>query len=451
VRKRIPPPDVHLTIPQSDVYNSQKRFRVLVAGRRFGKTFLACEELLRAATRKDFSRTPVYDRACWYLAPTYKQAKRVAWKPLKALTRPYWRSRPNETDLSIVLKCGAVIALRGADNYDNLRGEGLDFAVMDEFADMHREAWTEVIRPMLSDRMGKALFIGTPKGRNNFYDLWQAAREKPDWAAFQFTTEDGGNVTREEIESSASDLDEKTFRQEYQGSFENMATGAIYYAFDRELNIAPQGFLNVNQLCWALDFNVDPMCSVIAQIEESGTRAEALMGRRCATVRVLSEICLPDSNIREACAEFAKRAGVYAEHRGQVRVNVYGDAAGNARTHAGASDWELVREYFRHDSRFVFNFKVPSADPPVKDRVTAVNSMLCNSLGEARLFVDPKCKELIRDFEQVAWKPDASGNLTASVDKRDPRRTHVSDALGYLIHREFPVQQRGGPQSNVLF
>jgi hypothetical protein len=190
---------------------------------------------------------------------------------------------------------------------------------------------------------------------------------------------------------------------------------------------------------------------VIAQIEESGTRAEALMGRRCATVRVLSEICLPDSNIREACAEFAKRAGVYAEHRGQVRVNVYGDAAGNARTHAGASDWELVREYFRHDSRFVFNFKVPSADPPVKDRVTAVNSMLCNSLGEARLFVDPKCKELIRDFEQVAWKPDASGNLTASVDKRDPRRTHVSDALGYLIHREFPVQQRGGPQSNVLF
>jgi hypothetical protein len=444
------PVEITLRPPQGDVFNCTKRFRVLVAGRRFGKTFLACTELLRASIDPDFSQTPISERVSWYLAPTYKQAKRVAWKPLKALTRPYWRKRPNETDLSIELKCGAVIALRGADNYDNLRGEGLDFVVPDEFADMHPEAWTEVIRPMLSDRLGKALFIGTPKGMGYFYDLWQEARLKPDWAAFQFTTEDGGNVSREEIESSAADLDEKTFRQEYQGSFENMATGAIYYAFDRALNIAPQGFLNSNQLCWALDFNVDPMCSVIAQIEESGTRAEALMGRRGATVRVLSEICLPDSNIREACAEFAKRAGVYAESRGQIRVNVYGDAAGNARTHVGASDWELVREYFRHDSRFVLNFKVPSADPPVKDRVTAVNSMLCNSLGEARLFVDPKCKELTRDFEQVAWKPDASGNLTASVDKRDPRRTHVSDALGYLIHREFPVRQRGGPQSEVL-
>jgi Terminase large subunit, T4likevirus-type, N-terminal len=444
------PVRISLRPPQGDVFNCTKRFRALVAGRRFGKTFLACTELLRAAIDPEFSRTPVSERVCWYVAPTYKQAKRVAWKVLKALTRPYWRTRPNETDLSIQLKCGAVIALRGADNYDNLRGEGLDFVVMDEVADMRKEAWTEVIRPMLSDRLGRALFIGTPKGMGFFYDLWQEARLKPDWAAFQFTTEDGGNVSPEEIQSSAADLDEKTFRQEYQGSFENMATGAIYYAFERALNIAPQGFLNSSQLCWALDFNVDPMCSVIVQIDESGTRAEALMGRRGATVRVLDEICLPDSNIREACAEFAKRAGPWAAQRGQIRVNVYGDAAGNARTHAGASDWEVVREYFRHDSRFILNFKVPSADPPVKDRVTAVNSMLCNSLGEARLFADPKCRELARDFEQVAWKPDASGNLTASMDKRDPRRTHVSDALGYLINREFPVRQRGGPQSEVL-
>jgi hypothetical protein len=445
------PVRISLRPPQGDVFHCTKRFIALVAGRRFGKTFLACVSLLRAAIDPDFSRTPIPERVCWYVAPTYKQAKRVAWKHLKALTRPYWGRRPNETDLSIELKCGAVIALRGADNYDNLRGEGLDFVVMDEVADMHPEAWTEVIRPMLSDRLGKALFIGTPKGMGFFYDLWQEARLKPDWAAFQFTTEDGGNVSHEEILSSAADLDEKTFRQEYQGSFENMATGAIYYAFDKQLNIAPQAFLSSNQLCWALDFNVDPMCSVIAQIEESGTRAQALMGERGATVHVLSEICLADSNIREACAEFAKRAGVYAEQRCPIRVNVYGDAAGNARTHAGASDWELVREYFRNDNRFVFNFKIPSADPPVKDRVTAVNSMLCNSLGEARLFADPRCKELARDFQQVAWKPDASGNLTASMDKSDKRRTHVSDALGYLIHREFPVRQRGGPQSQVLF
>jgi Terminase large subunit, T4likevirus-type, N-terminal len=441
---------VKLRPPQTDVFLSPKRFRVLVAGRRFGKTYLSTVELMRAATDPAFTSTPVAERLIWYVAPTYKQAKQNAWNPLKKLTQPHWRRRPNETGLSIELKWGARIELRGADNYDALRGVGLDFVVFDEYADMKPEAWTEIMRPALSDRQGKALWIGTPRGFSHFHDLWTKAAAMPDWAAFRFTSLEGGNIPEAEILAAAADVDEKTFRQEYEAAFENMATGACYYAFDRALNLAPQGYQSSNQLCWALDFNVDPMCSVIAQIEDSASRADALMGRRAATVRVLDEICLPDSNIREACAEFARRAAPYAALKGSVRVNVYGDAAGNSRTHAGASDWELVREYFRNDSRFVLTFKVPSADPPVKDRLTAVNSMLCNSLGEARLFLDPKCRELARDFEQVAWKPDASGNLTAQIDKRDPRRTHFSDSLGYLIWREFPVRERGGPQASPL-
>lgn len=441
---------ITLRPPQGEVFTSPARFRVLVAGRRFGKTYLSTVELLRAALDPAFTSTPVADRKCWYIAPTYKQAKRITWKQIKALTRPYWRRRPNETELSIELRWGATIALRGADNYENLRGEGLDFIVCDEFKDVRKEAWTEVLRPMLSDRLGKALFIGTPAGMGFFYELWEEARAKPDWAAFRYTTEQGGNVSAAEIQAAAADMDEKTFRQEYHGSFENMAEGALYYAFSRQDNVQPQGYLSANQLCWSLDFNVSPMCSVIAQIEERPSRADALSGKRGAVVRVLDEICLPDSNIREACAEFQKRAGVYAGMRGPIRVNVYGDAAGNARTHAGASDWQLVKDYFRNDPNFSLHFKVPSADPAVKDRVTAVNSMLKNSLGDARLFVDPKCKELIKDFEQVRWKPDASGNLTASVDKRDPKRTHISDALGYLIHAEFPLRAMGGPQSRPL-
>ena len=97
----------------------------------------------------------------WYVAPTYRQAKRVAWKMLKNLTRPYWASPPNETDLSIELTAGGIIALRGADNYDSLRGNGLDFVVLDEYASMSPEAWTEVLRPSLADKQGRALFIGT--------------------------------------------------------------------------------------------------------------------------------------------------------------------------------------------------------------------------------------------------------------------------------------------------
>ena len=244
---------VELRPPQGDVFLSTARFRVLVAGRRFGKTFLACVELLRASIDPDFSLTPPSKRLSWYVAPTYRQAKKDAWRPLKALTRPYWGKRPNETDLSIELRCGARIELRGADNYDRLRGSGLDFLVADEFKDVKKEAWTHALRPMLSDRLGRALFTGTPQGMGYFYELWEEARIKADWAAFQFTSEDGGNISREEIEASAADLDEKTFRQEFQASFENMAAGAIYYAFNRDANIAPQGFLSANQLCWALD------------------------------------------------------------------------------------------------------------------------------------------------------------------------------------------------------
>ena len=97
---------------------------------------------------------------CWYVAPTYKQAKRIAWNPLKQMTRPYWAAKPNETDLRIELTTGGTICLRGADNYDSLRGDGLDFLILDEYASIARQAWTEVLRPALADREGRAQGIG---------------------------------------------------------------------------------------------------------------------------------------------------------------------------------------------------------------------------------------------------------------------------------------------------
>ena len=113
--------EIRLRPPQMLVFTCEKRFRVLVAGRRFGKTYLASIELLRAASSPG--------RMVWYLGPTYKQAKRIVWNRLKELTRPYWKWKPSETDLSITLSWGSVIALRGADQYDSLRGDGLDFVV----------------------------------------------------------------------------------------------------------------------------------------------------------------------------------------------------------------------------------------------------------------------------------------------------------------------------------
>jgi Terminase large subunit, T4likevirus-type, N-terminal len=419
---------ISLKPPQSSVFDCDRRFRLLAAGRRSGKTFLACIELIRAACGPG--------RVAWYVAPTYKMSKRIAWKQLKQLTRPFWASRPNETDLRIELITGGTIALRGADNYDSLRGEGLDFLVLDEFASFSPEAWTEVLRPALSDRVGRALFIGTPKGRNHFYELFQAAREQAGWAAFHYTTEQGGIVSLAELEASRADLDERTYRQEYQASFESLGVGMVYHAFDRAHNVGRVRYDPQFPLLWALDFNINPFCSVLAQTD----------GRR---VHIFDEMVLPNSNTLAACEEFLNRT---KDLPGMpLNVYVYGDATGEQhKTSATRTDWQIVKNFFgRYTDRYQASFHVLRSNPPVKDRINCVNAILRNHAGQYRLAIDPTCKELIADFERVSWKADPHGNSLAELDKSDPRRTHVSDAVGYLIAHKFPMRmlmgERAGP------
>jgi Terminase large subunit, T4likevirus-type, N-terminal len=410
--------------PQWEVFQSDARFRILVAGRRFGKTFLSLVELCRAAWAPG--------RLAWYIGPTYKQAKRVAWKPLKQMTRPYWASKPNETDLRIELIGGGTICLRGADNYDSLRGDGLDFLILDEYASIAREAWPEVLRPALADKKGCALFIGTPRGYNHFYDLSQAARGKPEWATFQFTTEEGGNVAREELESATHELDERTYRQEFQATFENLTAGLVYYAFDRTKNVEPLRYNPEVPLFWSLDFNVNPMCAVIGQREGDH-------------VHILDELVLPDSNTPAACQAFSEWLARSRPHSPfAVHIHTYGDAAGNGRhTSASRTDWQTVDDFFR---RYYCQFtrRVPSSNPLVKDRVNCVNAMLHNQAGHRRLLIDPRCKQLILDLERVHWKSDVHGNALPDIDKSDPMRSHVSDALGYMIACEFGMRGKAG-------
>lgn len=223
---------MHLTLPQSEIYLADTRFRVVVAGRRFGKTFLSSIELVTNAIKGK-------DRHCWYVAPTYKAAKEIAWDMLIGCVPREYIRKTNETSLTIELINGSTISLKGAEKPDNLRGRSLDFVVLDEFADMRPEAWFEVLRPSLSDRQGSAMFIGTPKGRNHFYDLWtRGADKEPNWSSYQFTTIDGGNVSESEIEQAKRDLDERTFNQEYQAQFVNYS-GIIYYNFSRQESVMP--------------------------------------------------------------------------------------------------------------------------------------------------------------------------------------------------------------------
>ena len=156
---------INLRWAQGQIYSSEKRFRVLVAGRRFGKSYLSCVELVRGAIERPGET--------FFIAPTYRMAKDIAWRALKKLVPKVWIHSKNETDLKIELINGSTIELKGTENAMALRGAGLSGVVLDEAAFMDAEVWFEVIRPALADKEGWALFISTPDGTASwFYDLW---------------------------------------------------------------------------------------------------------------------------------------------------------------------------------------------------------------------------------------------------------------------------------------
>ena len=339
-----------------------------------------------------------------------------------------------------------MIQVLGAKDYDSLRGPGLDFAVLDEYAQMSPLAWTEVIRPMLSDRGGHALFIGTPKGFNYFYTLYNDATDPKNaasWAAFTFTTIQGGQVPQQEIDDNRRDLDEKTFRQEFEASFENYA-GRLYYAFNRATNVANVEFNPNYPVLWAMDFNVTPLCSVICQ----------RIGDR---LHVIDEIVLLDSGTLSACNEFRRRTLPWRELRkqqpwdaelllGPLPVLVYGDPAGSAR-HTGAdkTDHQQIKDFFRRaEQDYAMEWRIDSAAPRIRARVTATNARLCNYAGQHSLYLNPRCKRTIADLEQVIWKLDGNRNVLPEPDKTNPDLTHLSDALSYLVWHEWPIRGRVG-------
>jgi len=253
------PEKLSLRWAQGEVFNAKQRFRVLVAGRRFGKSYLSCIELLKAAIDRP-------GETYFYCAPTYRMAKDIAWKEIKKLIPPQWIHAKNETDLKIELINGSLIELKGTENATTLRGRSLAGVVLDEAAFMDSDVWFQVIRPALADKQGWALFISTPDGTASwFYDLWcyVPEDESGDWKRWSFTTIDGGNVPAEEVEAAKSQLDTRTFKQEFEASFENL-TGLVAVSFS-DSNISTEAEdISIAPLLLGVDFNVDPLCGICA-------------------------------------------------------------------------------------------------------------------------------------------------------------------------------------------
>jgi hypothetical protein len=342
---------------------------------------------------------------------------------------------------------GAQVIFRSLDHFERVRGTNLAWFGIDELTYCKPEAWSRLegrLRdPFARQRIGFGCW--TPKGFDWVYEKFiRPDRDHPNaYAAVLASPGENTHLPDDFYTDLGKSYDKKFFEQEVLGQYLNVFSGQAYYAYDPAANVRKLDFDPSLPVLWSLDFNVEPMSSVIAQRKPMPAREDDF-------IHVLDELVIHQSNTAAACEAFRERMEKWAElkrNRGQIMdVIVYGDASGNGRrTSAENTDYQIIKLFFRRFGHlFNVQYKVGSANPAVRDRVNAVNARLCNSKGERRLFHDPRCKELAKDFNQVVYLSDSHGNTVPELDKSDKARSHLGDAMGYLIWAEFPIKSKGG-------
>ena len=372
---------------RKEILKDKTRYKILSCGRRWGKSYFSILFLLSTPLKRNERR--------WIVFPTYRQAKMVSWSILKDIFAKKEVSI-NETELSITFDNGAKIELKGADKPDSLRGVSTTMVVMDEYSYMKENVWGEIIQPTLAETKGSALFVGTPTGvQNHFYDLFvKGQAEGSDYKSWQFTTLEGGFISEDEVENAKKNLDKRTFKQEYEASFLTAANRAAYN-FNRDIHCKVMD--KSPRMFWGIDFGVASYMTAILMCENTA-----------GEVYVFDEIGLQNSNTFELAKLMQQKA---------PGLPVYPDPAGKARTsNSTKSDHMILQE-----SGFTVISK--KANPTQKDRLNALNKMLEDATGKHRLFVNPKCKSLIRDLELCTME---NGQIL-----KTETLSHFLDALCY--------------------
>lgn len=409
---------------QQAYLTSPHRFNTLPCGRRSGKTELAKRKLVIRANKIGIST----DRRYFAAAPTREQAKRIYWDDLKRLVPPVSidpMHPPSETDLRIRFVNGSEIWVLGLDKPERIEGSPWDGGILDEFGNMPARAWGAHVRPALSDRGGWCDLIGVPEGRNHYYEVDQAAQAMmtefgaaSEWGAYHWVSAD--ILPAAEIEAARRDLDELTFKQEYEASFVSFE-GQAYYPFDRAKHVGVMSYDPRLPLAFCFDFNVQPGVAAVCQ--------QTILPNGMFGIAVIGEVHIPrNSNTPAVCR---KLIADWSGHEGMVTC--YGDATGGARGSAKVmgSDWDLIEAELRPVFGARLGFAVPAANPPERSRINAVNSMLLTTDGAVRMMVDGRrAPNVVRDFEGVRLLKGGSGEIDK---KADPELSHVSDSIGYHV------------------
>lgn len=390
---------VVLTGPQKEIAKCKTRFRVVNCGRRFGKTTLAVLEMVSRALSKD-------DTQVAYIAPTYQQARDIAWQELKKIVNPIHVSI-NESRLEVTIKTQdggkSTIWLRGWENIETLRGQRFDFIVIDEVASMRnfQSSWQEVVRPTLTDTAGHAMFISTPKGFNHFYELYNKEREDKDYKSFHYTSYDNPHVPSEEIDKAKEEVTTDRFAQEYMADFRKME-GLVYKEFDRTRHIFDDDTPHAafNDVLLGIDFGYTNPAAILEIKKDSDN-----------TYWVTSEWYKrkqSNDQIVEKAQSFGSNM-VYADPEAPEKIKELADAGLNIRDvikGKGSVEYgiEKVRELFKQN----------------------------------RLFIHERCKNTILELETYHYE-DQEGQDLNKKEVPAKENDHAMDALRYVLMTNEPT------------
>jgi len=398
--------------PEQDrLWNDPHRFKLVAAGRGSGKTELAKRRIILALSEPTPGNPePLYFAA----APTHDQARRVWWEDLKKLCPLDWVSSISESDNSIHTVFGSTLYLTGLDKPQRIEGNQYAGGIVDECCDIRPGAFARSIRPALSSHRGWCWRIGVPKrfgvGAAEFRLAWEQAKngEAPDSAAYWWPSAD--ILTADEVDAAKQALSAEDYEEQYGAKWID-TQGVLFSGFSPIESVRPCGYDPDEKIYVSCDFNVNPMCWVLAH--RYGDRIE-----------VFDEIFIRNTNTAKTLDALHGR---YEDHYGGWLFT--GDATSRARkTSASQSDYLTIY----NDQRFIQAgraVRIGSSNPSIVDRVAATNRLLCNAAGQRRLHVDPHCTHLIDDLRLRAEVHDANSDLT-----------HSTDALGYLVWTLFPIR-----------
>jgi hypothetical protein len=410
---------------QLELIGDDKRFKVVPAGRRSGKTERAKRRVAKLAMR--------YPNERYFLAaPTRDQARQIWWPDMRLLCfESLLKKRPSESNLVIFMNNGTTIHIIGLDKPERIEGQYWSGGVVDEIGNVKETAWPQNIRPALDtmnpgrpDYRPWCWLIGVPEGINHYKKLADYAQVSgdPDWKLYHWKSAEV--LPTATIEAAKRELSAREFRQEYEASFET-ASGRIYDDYGLP-NYTSEEIKDHEQLLWHHDFNYTPMSSGIAVMrKDEKTKKQNIF--------ILDEIILRSAIARQSAEEFCDK---FKNHKNR-KVIVYGDPAGRAgEKHGHQSDYTEIEGVLRRNN-WTFERRVKNAAPAIRDRQNAVRARIANAAGERTLFVNPKKARYAHEGLGGVQFKEGSTFLEEETEFQ-----HITTAIGYMIDFEFPVAGR---------